>query len=86
MEYHGKLKEWPFDGFVAEYQTDSWQYARHANEYGEPRGGTKTGQAEKSETHRQPGQGESLASVIRSLRKPAPLKDESLRNAGNRQC
>ena len=80
MEYHGKLKEWPFDGFVGEYQTDSWQYARHASEYGEPRGGTKTGQAEKSETHRQPGQGESLASVIRSLRKPAPLKDESLRN------
>ena len=29
MEYTGNKKDWPFDGFVGEYNPASWQYARH---------------------------------------------------------
>ncbi len=39
MEYKKSIPEWPYDGFVGAYQTDSWQYARHGEELGEPRGG-----------------------------------------------
>src|SRR4029077_8121809 len=28
MEYSGNKKDWPFDGFVGEYNPASWQYAR----------------------------------------------------------
>jgi formate dehydrogenase major subunit len=30
MEYAGNKKDWPFDGFVGEYNPASWQYAREA--------------------------------------------------------
>jgi formate dehydrogenase major subunit len=28
MEYRNKLEEWPYNGFVGEYESQSWQYAR----------------------------------------------------------
>jgi formate dehydrogenase major subunit len=80
MEYHPQIKEWPFDGFLGEYQTDSWQYARHGEEYGEPRGGTRTGTGGRVKVQAQPSPNEPLDSVIRSLRKPAPTRDETLRH------
>jgi formate dehydrogenase major subunit len=80
MKYEGKIREWPFDGFVGEYQTDSWQYARHDDEYGEPRSGTETRKGGRTEAQSRPRPGEPLDSVIRSLRKPPPLRDQSLRN------
>ena len=30
MEYTGNKKDWPFDGFVGEYNPASWQYARRS--------------------------------------------------------
>ena len=38
MEYQN-TGGWPYDGFLGTYQTDSWQYSRHGEEAGEPRGG-----------------------------------------------
>src|SRR5882762_4383118 len=34
MEYKGGIPEWPYDGFVGEYDGKSWQYARTAPEVG----------------------------------------------------
>src|SRR5512147_611403 len=41
MTYEGGAPEWPYDGFVGAYKTDSWQYARQATQYGEPRRGVE---------------------------------------------
>ena len=68
MEYSGNTKNWPYDGFVGQYHTDTWQYARHAEEFGR----------RKAQQPAHPG--EPLEEVIRSLRKPASLRDETLRH------
>jgi formate dehydrogenase major subunit len=80
MEYKKEIPEWPYDGFVGTYQTDTWQYASHDEETGEPRGGEENASPGRREAQRQPRPGEPLESVIRSLRKPAPPRDETLRN------
>ena len=64
--------EWPYDGFLARYETDSWQYARHGEEVGQPRGGEELAGPGRTEA--------PLESVIRSLRKPVPLRDETLKH------
>jgi formate dehydrogenase major subunit len=79
MEYKNEVG-WQYDGFLGSYQTDSWQYARHDEEIGEPRGGEENAAPGRKEAQRKPRPGEPFESVIRSLRKPAPLRDESLRN------
>jgi formate dehydrogenase major subunit len=80
MEYKGEIKEWPYDGFVGTYQTDSWQYAGHDEELGQPRGGEENAAPGRRDAQRQPQADEPLDSVIRSLRKPPPQRDETLRN------
>jgi formate dehydrogenase major subunit len=80
MEYHGNRPEWPLNGFVGTYQTDTWQYAREQEERGEPRGGEEAGAPGRTE--QQPGARTSgpLQDVIRSLRRPPPPRDPSLKN------
>ncbi len=80
MEYQGGTKEWPFNGFIGQYKTDSWQYARHGEEPGEPRTGTELRTPGRSEAQQPTHPGEPLEAVIRSLRKPASLRDETLRH------
>jgi formate dehydrogenase major subunit len=80
MKYEGGAPEWPYDGFVGAYQTDSWQYARQGEEYGQPRGGEELAAPGRREAQRKPRPGEPLESVIRSLRKPVSLRDETLRH------
>jgi len=80
MKYEGGAPEWPYDGFVGAYQTDSWQYARQGEEYGQPRGGEELAAPGRIEAQRKPRPDEPLESVIRSLRKPLPLRDETLRH------
>ncbi len=65
-------EQWPYDGFVGQYQTDSWQYARHRKEFGEPGG--------RTEPRAKPRPDQPLQSVIRSLRKPPAPRDETLRH------
>jgi formate dehydrogenase major subunit len=72
--------QWPYDGFVGQYQTDTWQYAGHKEEFGEPRGGEELRTHGRVEAQTATRQGEPLASVIRRLRKPPPRRDETLRH------
>ena len=80
MEYEKNPADWPYDGFVGQYQTDSWQYARQRDEYGQPRGAEENAAPGRKEAQDRLPPDQSLASVIRSLRRPPPLRDETLRN------
>jgi len=80
MEYSGNTADWPYDGFVGQYQTDSWQYARQDVEYGQPRGGEENAAPGRKEAQPRPRPGEPFESVIRSLRRPPPIRDETLRH------
>jgi formate dehydrogenase major subunit len=80
MEYKKSIPDWPYDGFVGTYRTDSWQYAGQDEETGEPRGGEELDSPGRDEAQRPVGRREPLESVIRSLRKPAAPRDETLRN------
>jgi formate dehydrogenase major subunit len=80
MEYKKNIPEWPYDGFVGTYQTDSWQYARQTEEPGEPRGGEENAAPGRREAQRRPRPNEPLESVIRSLKQPPAPRDETLRN------
>src|ERR687894_3298441 len=60
MEYKKSIPEWPYDGFVGTYQTDTWQYARQAEEPGEPRGGEENASPGRSEAQREPRPDQSL--------------------------
>ncbi len=80
MEYKRDVAGWAYDGFMGTYQTDSWQYARQGEEFGEPRGGEENASPGRREMQRQPRPGEPLESVIRSLRKPPPDRDQTLRH------
>ncbi len=62
-QYTGNQKDWPFDGFVGQYDPASWQYARRAGAPPSP----LTPHA-------------SLDNVIRSLRRPPALRDETLQH------
>ena len=80
MEYKKNEAGWPYDGFVGQYETDSWQYARHGEEYGQPRGGEENAAPGRKEAQTRPRPDQPLESVIRSLRRPAPLWDLTLKN------
>ncbi len=80
MKYSGGAPEWPYDGFLGTYQTDSWQYARHGEEQGQPRGGEENAAPGRRNAQRPVRPDEPLDEVIRSLRKPVPLRDDTLRN------
>jgi formate dehydrogenase major subunit len=80
MKYSGGAPEWPYDGFLGTYQTDSWQYATHGEEQGQPRGGEENAAPGRSTAQRPVHPDEPLDEVIRSLRKPVPLRDDTLRN------
>jgi formate dehydrogenase major subunit len=80
MEYHGGTKEWPYDGFVSQYETDSWQYALHTEESGEPRGGEELAAPGRRGAQRPTHPRQPLEAVIRSLKKPPPPRDEALRH------
>jgi formate dehydrogenase major subunit len=80
MEYKKAVPEWPYDGFVGTYETDTWQYAGHDEESGEPRGGEELSAPGRTDAQARPRPGEPLESVIRSLKKPAARRDETLKN------
>jgi formate dehydrogenase major subunit len=80
MEYERDKPGWDYDGFLGTYNTDSWQYALQGEEYGHPRGGEENAAPARKEAQRRPRPNEPLESVIRSLRKPGPLRDETLRH------
>jgi len=96
MRYQSGLPEWPFNGFVGEYDTRSWQYAgtkiqpqgwRAQTERSGEAGGAGEGQAPAPGAGaRQPAaqeaarQGPPYDALVRSLLTPAPERDETLQD------
>jgi len=83
IEYKGGVDEWPFNAFVGQYQTETWQYAgtqvedqgRVANtaQSGETSPGSGAQEAAKS------GEGgPPYDALVQSLRKPDPKRDPTL--------
>jgi formate dehydrogenase major subunit len=93
IQYKGGVPEWPYNGFVGEYNPQSWQYARtkvgttgEGAAYSARAGETKVGTG--PEGTKAPGQtGQTAAKapegppfdpVVAAAVKPAPLRDEKL--------
>src|SRR5215831_15879977 len=63
----GGVQEWPFNGFINQYDGATWQYARE-----------KAGAAPAAKREIKPGEG--FAPLVASLVRPPVLKDETLQN------
>ncbi len=84
MEYGGGMPEWPFNGFTAEYDDSSWQYARtemvdqgrvaNTAQSGETRD-TKSGNAQGN---KRPHTGPPYDDLVRQGRKPLPVSDPTM--------
>jgi len=81
MEYTGGTEAWPFNGFVGMYDSSSWQYAR-TEAPPEPRGRIEhpSGHPDQHDSVKSVPQGPPFEPLIRSLRKPPPLRDETLQD------
>jgi len=95
MQYTSGLPEWPYNGFVGEYDTTSWQYAgtgigdqgrvAATAQSGEVRG-AKSGavgadpKRETPPTTKPVPAGPPYDGLVESLVKPAPVRDETLQN------
>jgi formate dehydrogenase major subunit len=80
MEYTRNKPGWEYDGFTGMYQTDSWQYERMSDEFGQPRGGEENAAPGRREAQNRPSPGEPLESVIRKLIKPTGRRDPTLQD------
>src|SRR5262249_28583407 len=95
MEYSGGLDEWPFNGFVGEYDNRSWQYARggrggaqgeaaantaRAGETGAAHTGERAGKRTRGPDRAAAPSGPPFDPLVRSLLKPPPERDETLRD------
>ena len=87
MEYNAGVPEWPYNGFDAQYDDRSWQYAgTRVGDQGRSRGhravrrnaGNHVGHSEPAEPPRR--QGPPYDDLVRSLLKPPPPRDETLQN------
>ena len=80
MEYTRDKPGWDYDGFLGQYQTDSWQYAEQGDEMGQPRGGEENSSPARKEAQAKPRPGEPFEQVIRSLIKPPTRHDPTLKD------
>jgi formate dehydrogenase major subunit len=94
MQYKGGTAEWPFNGFVGEYDNASWQYAGTTVEPqgwqgatvrsgeqsvgNQPRQGRPATANEKDS--KQAPAGPPFEPLVRSLLRPPPRRDETLQN------
>jgi formate dehydrogenase major subunit len=94
MEYKGGAAEWPFNGFVGEYDNASWQYAQTKMETqgwqgatvrsgeqsvgNQPRQG-RPATASESDARRLP-KGPPFDPLVRGLLQPPPRRDETLQH------
>jgi formate dehydrogenase major subunit len=78
MDVKGGVPEWPFNGFVGEYDSKSWQYAgTHAPaaaDQASDRGGNNAAPGAGAPS------GPPYDALVRSLLKPPPPRDETLQN------
>jgi formate dehydrogenase major subunit len=87
MDYKGGVAEWPYNGFVGQYDDKSWQYHRSGGvgDSGRSAATAQSGEIPgiKSGTdpqHPAPPPGPPYDDLVKSLLKPAPLRDDSLEN------
>jgi formate dehydrogenase major subunit len=78
MEFRGGVPEWPYNGFVGEYDSKSWQYAgTHAPAAAEQA-------SDRGSNSGAPGAGAPSGppydGLVRSLLTPPPHRDETLQN------
>jgi formate dehydrogenase major subunit len=78
MEFKGGVPEWPYNGFLGEYDSKSWQYASThaaaAADQASDRGSTGAGPRAGAPS------GPPYDGLVRSLLKPPPQRDETLQN------
>ena len=94
MRYTGGVKEWPFNGFIGEYDNESWQYAgTEADAQGWTAATAKsgeqavgsTGQGKREDRSKQADalpKGPPFEPLVRSLLKPPPQRDDTLQHPG----
>jgi formate dehydrogenase major subunit len=86
MEYKGGAPEWPYNGFVGEYDGQSWQYARTpVGDQGRVAATAQSGEVTGVKTapppvRSKPSEGPPYDSLVNSLLKPSPIRDETLQN------
>ena len=76
MRYTGGKPEWPFNGFIGEYDRASWQYARQGDVMQEPRGAPP--EASPTERASGPAAGQPFSRLIEGLRRLPVLQDPTL--------
>ena len=87
MAYKGGAAEWPFNGFVGQYDTASWQYAATTVRPQGWQAATARSGEQPGTTGPRPGAaarplpaGPPFEPLVRSLLQPPPLRDETLQN------
>ena len=86
MEYKAGVPEWPYNGFVNQYQTDSWQYAgTKMGDQGRVASTAQSGESPGTKTgteHTAPPTpaGPPYDRLVQSLLKPAPRRDPTLQD------
>jgi len=89
-QYKGGVPEWPFNGFVGQYDNATWQYDRGGQPgAGRDMGDTgwqaateRSGEKQDQQQQRQPSapKGPPYDALVRSLLKPEPRRDPSLQD------
>jgi formate dehydrogenase major subunit len=86
MEYSGGIPEWPYNGFSNQYENQSWQYAgTTAGDQGRVAATAQSGEVPTIKSGTEvaagvPDNGPPFDRLVRSLLKPPPQRDETLRN------
>jgi formate dehydrogenase major subunit len=86
MDYKGGVPEWPYNGFVGEYNGKSWQYAgSHAGEQGRAPATAQSGEVRGVPSGAGPDRAKAPAgppydTLVKSLLKPPAERDETLRH------
>src|ERR1700752_3526217 len=84
LEYKGGSPAWPYNGFVGEYDPASWQYARtHVGEQGRAAATMQSGETGRMKSGMPAPvaaapSGPPYDGLVKSLVKPAPLRDDTL--------
>ena len=86
MDYTGGVPEWPYNGFARQYSDASWQYAgTRVGDQGRVAATAQSGEAPHAPSGTKPGQppapaGPPYDGLVRSLKKPAPQRDDTLQD------
>jgi formate dehydrogenase major subunit len=86
MEYKGGTPEWPYNGFIGEYDGKSWQYAgTRAGDQGRTAATAQSGEATGVRSgvpadRSRASAGPPYDGLVQSLLKPPPARDETLKH------